>query len=80
MRSGDLLHIPSNVLIVEEPLRYMDNYMFTSKPELGIYLSECGQLKGYSKVVCDGQVWLVLTKSIYPFENVEGGQHVSRTS
>lgn len=86
MRAGDLLHIPSDVLLVEtesgeEPLRYIDKYMFTAKPELAIYLNKCKQLEGYSRIVCGGQVWLVLSKSIHLFErSTKGDQHASRIS
>lgn len=80
MNPGDLVHIPSDVLLVEhdcyaseEIFKYIDNYVITEKPELVVLIGTSIVL-GYSKVVFMGKVWLVLSSMV--FAPKEGEQDV----
>jgi len=65
MRKGDLVHVPSNVLLVDEVLD-LGNYIFTTKPEVGVFIGS-DSLKKYCKVFCMGKVWTLHKDSAFEF-------------
>jgi hypothetical protein len=67
MRKGDLVHVPSNVLLVDEVLD-LGSYIFTTKPEVGVFLgNHSHSLRKYCKIFCMGKVWTLQKDSAFEF-------------
>ena len=71
MRKGDLVHVPSNVLLLANDADTGD-FVFTCQPEVGVFLGNDGISSGlykekHCKVFCMGKVWLINKSAAFEF-------------
>jgi hypothetical protein len=76
MKKGDLVHIPSNVLLVDKFLA-PGKYRFTTKPEVGIFIESGDELK-YCRAFVLGKVWRIERECMFEFAT--GGKDVGEIS
>ena len=61
-KKGDLLHIPSNVLLQHAAARGQGEFMFTVEPEVGVLVNK---LSEHWEVFCLGKIWRVRPDRVY---------------
>ena len=71
MRKGDLVHVPSNVLLLANDVDAGD-FVFTCQPEVGIFLGSDGLSSGlrkerHCKVFCMGKVWVINRSAAFEY-------------
>ena len=76
MKKGDLVHIPSNVLLVDKSLA-PGQYKFTTKPEVGVFIEDADVLK-YCRAFVLGKVWRIERNCMFEFAT--GGKDVGEIS
>jgi len=76
MKKGDLIHVPSNVLLVDRDLA-PGNYRFTTKPEVGVFIESDDALK-YCRAFLLGRVWRIERNCMFEF--AKGGKDVGEIS
>lgn len=68
MKSGDLVHVPSNVLLLSDT---EGSFKFTTEPTLGIVTRESLSDGKYYKIYCLGREWTIRQECAYPFSKKE---------
>lgn len=61
-KKGDLLHIPSNVLLQHAAPNGQGEFMFTVEPEVGVLVKK---QFGHWEVFCLGKIWKVRPDRVY---------------
>lgn len=68
MKNGDLVHVPSNVLLLSN---MEGSFKFTTEPTLGVVTNESCSDGKYYKIYCLGKEWAIRQECAYPLQRKE---------
>lgn len=73
-KKGDLLHIPSNVLLQHATQLGQGEFRFTDEPEVGVLINK---LSEHWEIFCLGKIWRVRPDRVYELQGRRERKHAS---